>query len=106
MASGRLGVAAPLANTDTTVYEVPAAKRASCNVAIVNRGAADATCKVAFAMAATPLLAEYVEYNIIVPGNGGVFERTAVVASATEKVVVNCSTADCSVRVHGYEEAA
>ena len=105
MASGRLGVAALAANTDTTVYTVPADTIASCNVALVNRGATDAVCNVAFATGGTPTTAEYVEFGVTVPANG-ILERTAIVAGAGERVVVRSSTADCSVRVHGFEEVA
>ena len=105
MASGRLGVAALAANTDTTVYTVPADTIASCNIALVNRGATDAVCNVAFATSGTPTAAEYVEFGVVIPPNG-ILERTAIVAGAGERVVVRSSTAGCSVRVHGFEEAA
>ena len=82
MASGRLGVAALAANTDTTVYTVPADTIASCNVALVNRGATDAVCNVAFATGGTPTTAEYVEFGELFPANG-ILERTAIVAAVT-----------------------
>lgn len=104
MASGRLGVAALAANTDTTVYTVPASKLASCNIALVNRGSEDALCNVAFAMAATPTTAEYVEFSVKVPAKG-ILERTAIIAGAGERVVIRSSTANVTARVHGYEEA-
>ena len=103
MASGKLGVAALAANTDTTVYTVPAGTIASCNVALVNRGATDAVCNVAFATSGTPTTAEYVEFGVTVPANG-ILERTAIVAGAGERVVVRSSTTNVTVRVHGYEE--
>lgn len=106
MPSGRLGIAAPAANTNTTVYIVPAATVATLNVAVVNRGADAATVRVAVATSAAPITAEFIEYGVQVPANGGVLERTAIVASAGEQVVVHCSTANCSVRVHGFEEVA
>ena len=105
MASGRLGVAALAANTDTTVYTVPSGAIASCNVALVNRGTTDAVCNVAFATSGTPTTAEYVEFGVNVPANG-ILERTAIVAGTGERVVVRASTASVSVRVHGYEEQA
>lgn len=105
MASGRLGVAEISANTDTVVYTVPAGKLASCNLAIVNRGANGAVVNVAFSSTTSPALSEYVEYQAQIPANG-ILERTAIVAGAGERVVVRSSTADCSVRVHGFEEDA
>lgn len=104
MASGKLGSAALAANTDTTVYTVPASTVATINVAIVNRGTADATVNVAIAPAGAPADADYIEFGVVIPANG-ILERTAIVAGAGERVVVRSSTADCSVRVHGFEEA-
>ena len=105
MASGRLGVAQLAANTDTVVYTVPSGKLASCNVAIVNRGTSAALVNVAFSSTTSPALSEYVEFQVKIPANG-ILERTAIVAGAGERVIVRSSTADCSVRVHGYEEDA
>lgn len=105
MASGRLGVAQIAANTDTVVYTVPAGKLASCNVAIVNRGADVALVNVAFSTTSNPALSEYVEYQVHIPANG-ILERTAIVASAGERVIVRASTENCTARVHGYEEDA
>lgn len=105
MASGKLGSATPSANTNTIVYTVPASTVASINVAIVNRGSSDAVVNLAISESGTPNSADYVEYGVTVPANG-ILERTAIVAGAGEKVVVYPSTANCSVRVHGYEEAA
>lgn len=104
MPSGRLGIAAPTANTNTTIYTVPAGMVATLNVAVVNRGTDAASVRVAIASSGTPTNAEFIEYAVTVPGNGGVLERTAIVAGAGERVVVHCSTEHCSVRVHGYEE--
>ena len=105
MRSGRLGVAALAANTDTTVYTVPAGLLASCNIAIVNRGSVDAVVNVAIATTGTPSTDEYVEFGVTIPANG-ILERTALVAEAGERVVVRATTADVTVRVHGYERTA
>lgn len=105
MASGKLGSATLAADTDTTVYTVPASTVATINVAIVNRGDAAAVVNVALAATATPGNADYVEFGVTIPAKG-VLERTAIVAGAGESVVVRSSTADCSVRVHGFEEVA
>lgn len=103
MASGRLGVAALVANNDTTVYTVPASTLASCNIALVNRGNSPAVCNVAFSNSATPSVAEYVEFGVEVPANG-ILERTAVIAGAGERVIIRASTAFVTARIHGYEE--
>lgn len=105
MASGRLGVAAPAANTFTTLYTAPADKVATVNIAVLNRGQAAARVIVAASLTDAPELAEYIE-DCEVPGRGGVLERTAVVLGAGERVVVHAAAADCSVRIHGFEEDA
>lgn len=106
MASGKLGSAAPAADTDTTVYTVPSATVATVNVSVVNRGADAATVRVAITSAASPAAADWVEYDAPVPGAGGVLERTALVAGAGEKIIVRANTANCTVRVHGFEGAS
>lgn len=102
MASGTLGTAALAASTNTTVYTVPAGTVASINISLVNRGSTEAAVRFSIG-ATTPTTDEYVEYDAIVPV-GGILERTAIVAGAGDNVVVRASTADCSVRVHGFEE--
>lgn len=105
MASGKLGSAALAAGTDTTIYTVPASTVATINVAVVNRGSADATVNVAIAPTGAPANADYVEFGVAIPASG-ILERTAIVAGAGEHVVVRSSTADCTVRIHGFEEVA
>lgn len=105
MAKGRLGVAALSANADTTVYTVPVGMVATLNFSVTNRGQSDTVVNVAISTSGAPTTAEYVEYSVVLPASG-VLERTALVASAGERVVVRSSTTECSVRVHGFEEAA
>ena len=107
MASGKLGAADLAADTYATVYTVPASTVSTLNIAIVNRGSGDATVRVALTTeATTPALADFVEFDAIVPGAGGILERTALVAGAGEKVMVRSTSGDVSVRVHGFEEDA
>lgn len=104
MAAGRLGVAALAADTDTTVYTVPALTVATLNVLVVNRGTTPALVRVAISTVNPPTAQTYIEYDVEVPANG-ILERMAVVASAAELVVVRANTANCTVRVNGFEEA-
>lgn len=104
MASGKLGAQTLAAATFATVYIVPAGKVTSFNINIVNRGAVSAIIDVAIATSDTPGNADYIEFGTAIPYGGGILERSALVASAGERVVVRSSTADCSVRVHGFEE--
>lgn len=105
MASGKLGAATIPAETNTTVYTVPVATVATINVAIVNRGTDASTVNVAIAPSGSPANADYIEFGVVIPANG-ILERTAIVCGPDERVVVRSSTANCSVRVHGFEEAA
>jgi hypothetical protein len=105
MASGKLGSATLAADTDTTVYTVPASTVASVNVAVTNRGDVDALVNVAISPTGSPANADYIEFGVTIPAKG-ILERTAIVAGAGERVVVRASTANCSVRVHGFEEMA
>lgn len=103
MASGRLGISAPAANTNTTIYTVPAGMVATLNISLTNRGTEDAVVDIALATTATPASAEFIEFGVKIPAKG-VLERTAIVVGAGERVVVRSSTANCAVRVHGFEE--
>lgn len=107
MASGKLGAADLVADTYTTVYTVPSGTVSTVNVAMVNRGASDASVRVAVTtQASTPLDADFVEYDAVIPATGGILERTAMVAGAGEKVMIRSTSGDVSVRVHGFEEVA
>lgn len=105
MASGKLGSVNTTANTAVAVYTVPTGKIATFNVCVVNRGTADAKIRIALSADATLSNDEFIEYDAVVPVSG-VLERTAIIASAGEKVYVQADNALCSVRVHGYEEVA
>lgn len=105
MASGKLGAVDLTANTYATVYTVPASTVSTLNIAIVNRGSTEASVRVALTTeATTPALADFIEYDVGIPGTGGVLERSALVAGAGEKVMVRSTSGDASVRVHGFEE--
>lgn len=104
MASGILGQAAPSAATNTTVYTVPSAKVGTFSINIVNRNGSVATVRIAISASGTPSNSEYIEYGAQVLANGGVLERTGLVAQAAKNVVVYSDVANTSVTVYGYEE--
>jgi hypothetical protein len=105
MASGILGQSAPAAATNTSVYTVPGSgtSRAVFNVSMVNTSGAPVAVRLAVAGTGTPGIAEYIEYDTILPGNG-VLERGGLVAQTGENVVAYVSAATVSVSVYGYEE--
>ena len=104
MASGILGQSAPSATTNTTVYTVPASKTATFNINIVNTATSVASVRIAVSATGTPATTEYIEYGANVLANGGVLERTGIVANTTKNVVVYSTIAGISVSVYGYEE--
>ena len=104
MATGILGQFAPSAATNTTVYTVPSAKIATFNINIVNRGTAVATIRIGISATGTPGDTEWIEYGAQILANGGILERTGLVAQAAKNVVVFSDVASTSVTVYGYEE--
>ena len=104
MASGILGQFAPSAATNTTVNTVPSAKTATFNINIVNRGTAVATIRIGVSATGTPGNTEWIEYGAQILANGGILERTGLVAQAAKNVVVYSDVANTSVTVYGYEE--
>ena len=105
MATGRLGTANITTTADTTVYTVPASTFSVVSVNVVNRSSsATAQIRIAIASAATPTLAEYIEYDAQLVANG-VLERTGLVLDAGKIIVVQTPTATptLSVVVHGIE---
>tara|TARA_R110000772_G_scaffold62506_1_gene140460 strand:- start:748 stop:1062 length:315 start_codon:yes stop_codon:yes gene_type:complete len=102
--SGKLGSAALVADTNTTVYTVPANTVSTLNIALVNRGDDPAKVRVAITDAANPGDADWIEYDAEIPAAGGVLERTALVAGAGEKIIIYSDVGGISARVHGFEE--
>lgn len=102
MASGRLGVAAIPATTDTTVYTVPVATYAVCSVSITNRNPTPVVIRVAMAATGTPDDHEWIEYGTTIIANG-VFERTGLVMNAGLNLVVYSDTANVCSSVYGIE---
>ena len=103
MASGTLGQADLAANTNTTVYTVPASKLASFNVNVLNRTASNVTVRMAISANNSPANSEFLEYEATIPANG-VMERTGLVASAGKNLVVYASSTGVSVNVFGFED--
>jgi hypothetical protein len=102
MATGRLGTANITTTSDTSVYTVPASTFAVVSVNIVNRSSsAAAQIRIAVASAATPTVAEYIEYDTSLVANG-VLERTGIVMDAGKIIVVQTPTATPTLSVVAY----
>ena len=102
MPSGRLGVADLSATTNTTIYTVPASVFSVVNVNLCNRTAASITVRIAVAASASPANSEYIEYGTTIPANG-VLERTGIVMSTTNQLVVYASAVGISATIFGVE---
>lgn len=102
MATGRLGVQAIPATTNTTVYTVPSGFYAVCNVSLTNRNATAVKVRLAMATTATPNLQDWIEYDTVIVPNG-VFERTGLVMQGGLNIVVYSDTANVGATVYGIE---
>lgn len=106
MANGLLGKAVGIANTNVTVYTAPAGiVFSTATVVICNRSTTAVTVKMAVSTTDTPADTDYVMFNVTIDP-GQTLEQSCTVMSAGEKVVVNSSSADVSIRVYGMEKAA
>lgn len=106
MPSGILGQGSPSANTDTTIYTVPAGLVAAVTIIAVNRSITEAKLRVALATTGTPGVAEYIEWDAVVPAHGGTYERTAPIMNAGRRVVVRDDQGTVSYTVSGFEQGA
>jgi hypothetical protein len=103
MATGRLGTAnVTTAAQLTTVYTVPANTFTLCSISVCNRGNTDCGIRVALAAGSSPTDDEWIEYNVDVGGHG-VLERTGVLLSAGQKIIVWTGAPNVSVVVYGVE---
>ena len=102
MATGRLNAIVIPATTDTPVYTVPSGYYTVCNVSIVNRNSSAVSIKVAMSASTSPSIEEYIEYNTTIIPNG-VFERTGLVLSQNQVIIVTSDTANLSCVVYGSE---
>lgn len=105
MSNGVLGKAMSSDTADVTVYTVPSnAAFATVSLNLLNLGTEDAKVNIAFTTAATPGQVDYIEHEAIIPANGGSLERTCMLMSPNEKVVLQSDKATVACRVSGLEE--
>ncbi len=102
MATGRLGVSALPATTNTTVYTVPTGYYSVFNVSITNRNTTSITVRLALSTTGTPNDQDWLEFDTVIAPKG-VFERTGLVAQAGINVVVWSSATTVGATVYGIE---
>ena len=102
MATGRLGVSAIAATTNTTVYTAPVGYYTVCNVSVTNRNTTSINVRIAMSTLGTPNAQDWIEYDTVVVPNG-VLERTGLVLQAGLNIVVYSSAANVGCTVYGIE---
>lgn len=106
MASGILGQANLSATTVTDIYTVPTAKLATVNIMVCNRNASAVVVRLALSTTSvTQATNEFIEYGVTIPAYG-VLERTGIMLQAAKIVTAYSDTANVTVIVDGFEEAA
>lgn len=102
---GALAQSLPSANTLTAAYTVPAAKRATVEVVVCNRGSA-ASIRISHAIAgAADTGAQYLLYDYALDAGASVVTARFTV-SATDIVRVRSDTGTVAFNVNGIEEDA
>lgn len=102
MATGRLGTSDLTAGLLTTVYTCPSDKFTVASISVCNRGTQPTTIRLAIATLTTPTNAEYIEFDTeLLPKN--VLERTGIMLSGDQKLVIRSSTSTVSAVAFGIE---
>ena len=104
MATGRLNGVDLTTTAATSVYTCPVTTFSVVSVSICNRSATAVTVRLALTTSsATPALTDYLEYDASLSANG-VLERTGIVMTAGNQLVVTAGTGNVvSVVVVGIE---
>lgn len=100
-----LGQAAPSADTDTTLYTVPASTNTvTSTICIANRGAASATYRIAIRPAGAAIAdTHFIAFDIPVNAKDTTALTLGLTLEATDVVTVRASTADTTFNLFGSE---
>lgn len=90
------------ATTNTTVYTVPANRRAAFSVHLCNRTAGDRIVRLALSSGATTN-ADWIEFDVPIPANSPL-ERSGLALTAGQSVVAWASATGVSCVITGIEE--
>lgn len=104
---GRLGAQPLAANTDVTLYQVPAGRKATVTVRFCNRSSTDTTVRLAHIDGAIGALAneDYMIYDAPLPGNGMITDDRITI-TAGHQLMVRAGSATVSAVCFGIEEDA
>lgn len=105
MANGNLGVGMTQAGQYADMYVVPSnVVFTTASINCCNTGNNDAIVRIAIASSTTPGAADHIDYNSIIPANGGILERTCITCSPGEHILIFSDSSDVAVRVYGLEQ--
>jgi hypothetical protein len=105
MATGRLSAVTPTANTDTQLYQVPAALTGSISICICNTNTSSSLVRLSIENSTAVGIASTncVEYDVqIAPSS--VIERGGIVLGSQQKLFCKSSSSNVNFIVYGYEE--
>ena len=104
MASGRLAKSNPVADTITSVYTCPAGFYSVITVSLLKYTDSATTFKLSVVETAnaSPVVSDYLEYDTVLSSKN-VIERTGLVLSAGQKIMVSSQTSGCVINVFGIE---
>ena len=107
MASGRLAKSNPSADTITTVYTCPAGFYSVVTIALLNYTDSATTFKLSLVETAnaSPVVSDYLEYDCVLSSKN-VIERSGIVLSAGQKIMISSPTSGVVVNVYGIETQA
>lgn len=103
MSSGTLGKSNLLANINSILYSAPVNSLATITLNICNRNTTQALVKVAISTNNAPDDMDYIEFNAAIPPFG-VLERTGIVVSSPNKLIISSNIADVSAVAYGFED--
>jgi hypothetical protein len=105
MSNGVLGKSLSQAAANVIAYTAPVGLDfATVSINLCNLGAGDSAVRVAIGTSPNPSPQDFVEYGATIPGNGGILERTCMVVSAGENVIVFADSSEIAIRVSGLEK--
>lgn len=104
MAQGRFGNAILTANTEATIYTVPANKYAVASINIVNRDPlVSSKIRIALSNNASTQTSEYIEFDATLSAGGTVLERTGLSLGPSMNVRVYATTSNVIASIYGIE---
>jgi hypothetical protein len=102
--NGKLGQAEAGTSSFVTLYAAPATlDHAVANVLVCNTNNTEVQVRIAVAMTLAPNTADFIEYDYPLPARGHL-ERTALVLSPGENILIYASAPGVVCRAHGFEK--